>query len=134
MGKNMINFIASAIEVVGWLNSLAKNAANGFFPFSKCSAENKDQWEDAIVYLDDPDDGTVSMAQDDVIADSVVEDVVGHHDAVSCYGEILSQLCDGDVRVAVEHCEDGYEYVRATFECYPGPLEIIIDEDGWRIA
>lgn len=134
MDKSMINFIASAIEAIGWLNRLSENAANGFFPFSKCTTENKDQWEDAIVYLDDPDDGTVNMAQNDVIADSIVEDDAGHHDAVSGYGEILSQLCDGDVRVVVEHGADGYEYVRATFECDPGPLEIIIDEDGWYVA
>ena len=134
-----MDFIASAIETAARLSELAGKAAVGFFPFSQCRPGNKAEWEDAVVYLDDPADGLAGMSVGDVAADMLVEDVCGHHDIISGYGGILSELCGGNVRVYVErHGEDGgegpYDLVIADFDCDPGPLSIVIDEDGWRVA
>lgn len=130
---NMIHFIASAVETVGHLNELAQRAAVGVFPFSKCRPENRDVWEDGIVYLDDPDDGTAAMSKGDVIADMLVEDVAGHHDAISSYSAVLSELCEGEVTVRHTEC-DGCPCVTVHFSAGQFPLDVTIDPDGWRVG
>lgn len=130
--------IASAIEMIAHFNALAEKARVGFFPFSKCTPDNKDTWEDGIVYIDDPEGCPAWAPKGDVVCDCLV-DPLGHHDIISSYSSIFSELCEDPVSVELREAGNDPDpeprrYIRVTLCEAPLELSIVIDGDGWRLG
>lgn len=126
--------IIKAVEFIGILNGLARYAKNGIVPFSAVTPERRRDYDEFIVYVDEDETASIpcDMEENDVIADMLVDE--NHNDAISGYGNILSDVCGGTVTAKVVHADDGDRtpYVEVCVE--ETETSIVIDEEGWYLA
>lgn len=129
MEFSFLETIGAAVELINILNDLASQTARGFVPFSQCNDSNRDEWEDKIVYLDDPSDGIVDITQNDVLADVVV--AAEHHDAVTAYSGVLTDICKGHAVACIVAEDEDDPYV--SIQIQELDMEIIVENGGWYV-
>ena len=126
--------ILSAVEFIGYLNALARYARNGIVPFSRVTPENRMDYDEALVYVDSEETASIpcDMAEDDVIADMLVDE--NHNDAISGWGNILSEVCGGTVTAKVVRPDDDGEMPYVEVYVEETETSIAIDGEGWHIT
>lgn len=127
--KSMHGTVDAAVRYIGTLNRLAKMSEKGFFPFSRCSMANENEWSGAIVYLDGTTDG--SAPEYDLVAEALVDPI--HHEPLSRWGDLLSQMCQGSITARARIVGDGaHPYV--SIEDRAAGTEVIIENGRWYLA
>lgn len=127
--------VLNAVKLVAYLNSLAKMTKNGFFPFSECGEKNHEAWREAVVYIDNPNDGRFAELEvGDVTADVVVNEC--HHDVISGYGDLFTGLCGYNCQVKVRRTDENKQVdssICITFED-PDETMFVVEGGTWYMG
>lgn len=127
--------VLDAVKLVAYLNSLAEMTKNGFFPFSECEEGNREIWREAVVYIDEPNDGRFAELEvGDVTADVVVDEC--HHDVISGYGALFTGLCGYNCQVKVRQSDENKQVdpsICITFED-PDKTMFVVEGGTWYMG
>lgn len=125
------NEIMNAVAFVGYLNELAAMSGNGFFPFSQCNPENQDEWSQGIVYIDKPQSGVPTHIEpNDIAADILIDE--NHHDVISSWDSIFSDLCDSPCEVTIGGLEYNDPHICVSAE--DSDILIVVENGTWHLA
>ena len=127
--------VLNAVKFVAYLNELAEMSKKGFFPFSRCNVENRDEWHGGIVYVDDPQDGKLAGLEVNDVAATVVTGAADH-DVTNGYGSIFADLCGYNCKAAVQLPQEGEQDAPAVCISFEddGNTTFVVEGGEWYIA